>query len=91
MCLARDGSAKVRSMVFELLLSSWVLVFLRLCGELLMERSRRTTICKVAHALPHGGVVLDRRARDNTVVILVPPQHWAPHRGPVPADEHLAV
>jgi len=79
------------SMVSELLLSSWFLVLIRLCGELLMERSRRATICKVTHALRDGGVVLDRRGRNNTIVICVPRRPGASRRAPAPADDHLAA
>jgi DNA-directed RNA polymerase specialized sigma24 family protein len=60
-------------MVFELLLSSWFLVLIRLCGEILLERTRRATTCEVARALRGGGVVLDQRTRDNAIVICVLP------------------
>jgi DNA-directed RNA polymerase specialized sigma24 family protein len=46
-------------MVFELLVTSGVLVLFRLCRELLTERARRATICRVARTLDRGGLVLD--------------------------------
>jgi hypothetical protein len=59
-------------MVFELLVTSGVLVLFRLCRELLTERARRATICRVARTLDRGGLVLDMRACGSTTVICVP-------------------
>jgi hypothetical protein len=64
--------------VFPLVLSSWFLVLARLCADLLIERSRRTTACKVVQALSHGGLVVDVRARHNVIMIYVPPQPSPP-------------
>lgn len=55
-----------------LLVTSGVLTFYALCRELLVERARRATICKVARALERGGSVLDMRPRRHMIMICVP-------------------
>jgi hypothetical protein len=78
-------------MAFDLLLSSWLLVLIRLWGELLVERSRRTTVCKVAHTIRNGGVVLDQRTRNNAIMICVLPPPGMSRREQAPADDNLAA
>jgi hypothetical protein len=60
--------------MFELVLSSAFLVLIRLYGEFILERSRRTTACEVAQALAGsgGGLVVDTRARHNAIVVYIP-------------------
>ena len=60
--------------MFELTLSSWFLVLVRLCGEFILERSRRATACEVAQVLAgsHGGLVVHSRARHNAIVVYIP-------------------
>jgi hypothetical protein len=75
---AQGLAAKVGIMVFQMLLGSWLLVLVRLCGDLLVERSRRTTACRVVRALSCGGLVVDVRGRHNVIMVYVPPQPLPP-------------
>jgi hypothetical protein len=58
-------------MVWELLLTSTVLAIVPVSGELLIERARRATMCKVARTLHAGGLVVHKR-RSDVMVIHVP-------------------
>lgn len=58
--------------MFDLLVTSGMLVLFRLCRELLTERVRCATICQVARTLDRGGLVADMRARGNAIVVFVP-------------------
>ena len=59
-------------MVWEMLLTSTVLAIVPLSGELLMERARRATMCKVARTLHAGGLVVHKRRSGDVMVIHVP-------------------
>jgi hypothetical protein len=55
-----------------MLLTSAVLAVVPLSGELLMERAKRTTMCRVARTLHAGGLVVHKRRSGDVMVIHVP-------------------
>jgi hypothetical protein len=59
-------------MVWEMLLTSTVLATVSLSGELLIERARRVTMCKVARTLHAGGLVVYKKRSGDVMVIHVP-------------------
>ena len=58
--------------MWELLLGSMVLAVFHLAGELLIERTRRATICEVARTIRAGGLVVEKRGSSGLTVIQVP-------------------
>jgi hypothetical protein len=63
---------KVRCKVWEMLLTSTVLAVVPLSGELLLERARCATMCKVARTLHTGGLVVHKRRSGDVMIIHVP-------------------
>lgn len=59
-------------MVWQMLLASTVLAIVPLSGDLLIERARRATMCKVARTLHAGGLVVHKRRSGDVMVIHVP-------------------
>jgi hypothetical protein len=63
---------KVRCMMWEILLTSTVLAVVPLSRELLTERARCTTTCKIVRTLHAGGLAVHRQRTGDVMVIQVP-------------------